>query len=138
MSEAEGVPGRGKEQTLKRMKKNGFPGIEPSACWTAREVFPCLLKRTDGIIMLYILPIDRYNEGIIGNGSIFGRGDGMQGAAGVIKDSVTELSRLQDWMLPVREAAPDTYDSMHKRYLELKVTLSGLGVNLAELDRIKE
>lgn len=32
----------------------------------------------------------------------------------------------------------ETYDSMHDRYIELKVTLSSLGVNLAELDKIKE
>ncbi len=40
-------------------------------------------------------------------------------------------------MLPIKDVAPDTYDSMYKRYLELKVTLSSLGVNLTELDRIK-
>lgn len=32
----------------------------------------------------------------------------------------------------------DTYNSMHDRYVELKVTLSSLGVNLTELDKIKE
>lgn len=62
----------------------------------------------------------------------------MPSAADIIKDYVTEFSRLQDWMIPIRELAPDTYASMHKRYIELKVTLSSLGVNLAELDRIKE
>ena len=62
----------------------------------------------------------------------------MPGAADIIKDYVSELSRLQDWMLPVKEVAPDTYNSMYKRYIELKVTLSSLGVNLTELDRIKE
>lgn len=61
----------------------------------------------------------------------------MPNAADIIKDCVTELSRLQDWMLPIKDVAPDTYDSMYKRYLELKVTLSSLGVNLTELDRIK-
>lgn len=62
----------------------------------------------------------------------------MPSAADIIKDYVTEFSRLQDWMIPIKEAAPDTYASMHKRYIELKVTLSSLGVNLTELDRIKE
>ena len=61
----------------------------------------------------------------------------MPSAADIIKDSVTEFSRLQDWMIPIKEVAPDTYESMHKRYIELKVTLSSLGVNLTELDRIK-
>lgn len=62
----------------------------------------------------------------------------MLSAAGVIKDCVTEFSRLQDWMVSIKETNPETYDSMHKRYIELKVTLSSLGVNLAEIDRIKE
>lgn len=61
----------------------------------------------------------------------------MPGAADIIKDNVIEFSRLQDWMIAVKETNPDTYESMYKRYIELKVTLSSLGVNLAELDRIK-
>lgn len=61
----------------------------------------------------------------------------MPNAADIIKDCVTELSRLQDWMFPIKDVVPDTYDSMYKRYLELKVTLSSLGVNLTELDRVK-
>ena len=60
----------------------------------------------------------------------------MPNGADIIKDYVTEFSRLQDWMIPLREVAPETYDSMHKRYIELKVTLTSLGVNLTELDRI--
>ncbi len=62
----------------------------------------------------------------------------MPGAADIIKDYITEFSRLQDWMIPVKETNPETYNSMHRRYIELKVTLSSLGVNLTELDRIKE
>lgn len=55
----------------------------------------------------------------------------MPSAADIIKDCVIEFSRLQDWMVPIKESNPDIYDSMHKRYIELKVTLSSLGVNLA-------
>lgn len=62
----------------------------------------------------------------------------MPGAADIIKDYITEFSRLQDWMIPVKETNPETYNSMHRRYIELKVTLSSPGVNLTELDRIKE
>lgn len=62
----------------------------------------------------------------------------MPSAAGIIRDSITEFSRLQDWMIPIKESNPDTYNSMYKRYIELKVTLSSLGVNLAELDKIKD
>lgn len=62
----------------------------------------------------------------------------MSSAANVIKDYVTEFSRLQDWMISIKETNPETYDSMHKRYIELKVTLSSLGVHLTELDKMKE
>ncbi len=48
----------------------------------------------------------------------------MSSAADIIKDYITEFSRLQDWMIPIKETNPDTYDSMHKRYIELKVTLA--------------
>lgn len=62
----------------------------------------------------------------------------MPSGADIIKDYVSEFSRLQNWMLAIKEVSPDTYNSMHDRYIELKVTLSSLGVNLAELDKIKE
>lgn len=62
----------------------------------------------------------------------------MPSAADIIRDSITELSRLQNWMLSVKDKDPVTYRSMYDRYIELKVTLSSLGVNLAELDKIKE
>lgn len=62
----------------------------------------------------------------------------MPSGADIIKDYVTEFSRLQNWMLSIRDKDPDTYNSMHDRYIELKVTLSSLGVNLTELDKIKD
>ena len=48
----------------------------------------------------------------------------MPSAADIIKDSVSEFSRLQKWMISVKDKDPDTYNSMHDRYIELKVTLS--------------
>lgn len=62
----------------------------------------------------------------------------MPTGADIIKDYVSEFSRLQNWMIAVKDVIPDTYNSMHDRYIELKVTLTSLGVNLAELDKIKE
>lgn len=56
----------------------------------------------------------------------------------IIKDYIIEFSRLQDWMIDIKDVAPSTYKSMYRRYIELKVTLTSLGVNFAELDRIKE
>jgi hypothetical protein len=61
----------------------------------------------------------------------------MPSAADIIKDYVTEFSRLQNWMLQAK-SNPELYDSMHDRYIELKVTLTSLGVNVTELDKIKE
>jgi len=65
-------------------------------------------------------------------------GDCMPSAADIIRDSVNEFSRLQNWMKLVKNTNSDAYESMHDRYIELKVTLSSLGVNIAELDKIKE
>lgn len=63
----------------------------------------------------------------------------MPSAADIIRDSVNEFSRLQNWMLSVREKNDmETYNSMHDRYIELKVILSNLGVNFTELDKIKD
>lgn len=62
----------------------------------------------------------------------------MPSGADIIKDYVTEFSRLQNWMLAIKDKDPAIYNSMHDRYIELKVTLTSLGVNLTELDKIKE
>lgn len=57
----------------------------------------------------------------------------------IIKDNIIEFSRLQNWMLLAKENNDmATYNSMHDRYIELKVTLSSLGVNLTDIDKIKE
>lgn len=62
----------------------------------------------------------------------------MPSGADIIKDYVSEFSRLQNWMLAIRDKDRATYNSMHDRYMELKVTLTSLGVNLAQLDKIGE
>ena len=62
----------------------------------------------------------------------------MPSAADIIRDSINEFSRLQNWMKLVKDTNPDAYESMHDRYIELKVILASLGVNLAALDKIKE
>lgn len=55
----------------------------------------------------------------------------------MLKLSVEEFSRLQDYMLSC-EKESDAYKKMKRRYIELKVILSASGVNLTELDMIKE
>lgn len=63
----------------------------------------------------------------------------MPGQADIIRDSVVEFSRLQDWMLSAKEHGDtDTYNMMHKRYIELKVILAASNVNITELDKIRE
>ena len=55
----------------------------------------------------------------------------------MLKISVEEFSRLQDYMISC-EKDSDAYKKMKRRYIELKVILSASGVNLTELDFIKE
>ena len=62
----------------------------------------------------------------------------MPSISDIVKDSVVEFSRLQDWMESAKKHEDmETYDLMHKRYIELKVILSTAGVNLADIDKIK-
>ena len=64
----------------------------------------------------------------------------MPSMSDIVKDSVVEFSRLQDWMIIAKKNNDlETYEQMYKRYIELKVILTTAGVNLTEqLDRIKE
>ena len=48
----------------------------------------------------------------------------MPSAADIIKDYVSEFSRLQNWMIAIKDKDFVTYNSMHDRYIELKVTLT--------------
>ena len=54
----------------------------------------------------------------------------------MIKMSVEEFSRVQDWMM-MSEKESEVYQSLKKRYLDLKVVLTSFGVNLTEIDRVK-
>lgn len=51
--------------------------------------------------------------------------------------NIEEFSRIQNWMLLIDKES-DAYKSMKVRYIELKIILQSSGVNLTELDRIKE
>ena len=55
----------------------------------------------------------------------------------LMKISIEEFSRLQEWMI-VSPKDSEAYKGMKKRYIELKVILSTLSVNLTEIDLIKE
>lgn len=55
----------------------------------------------------------------------------------MLQKNIEEYSRLQSYMLLVDKES-EAYRTMKVRYTELKVILSASGVNLTELDRIKE
>ena len=55
----------------------------------------------------------------------------------MMQKNVEEFSRLQRYMLLVDKDS-EVYKSMKERYIELKVILAVSGVNMTELDRIKE
>ena len=55
----------------------------------------------------------------------------------MMKVSVEEFSRLQRYMILAYKES-DAYKAMYERYVELKVILTSFGVNLTELDRVKQ
>lgn len=55
----------------------------------------------------------------------------------MIKVSIEEFSRLQNYML-ASEKNSNAYKLMQDRYIELKLILNSFGINLAEIDKIKE
>lgn len=55
----------------------------------------------------------------------------------MLKLSVEEFSRLQGYML-LTDKNSESYKAMKVRYIELKVILTTSGINLTELDRLKE
>ena len=61
----------------------------------------------------------------------------MPSAADIIRDSINEFSRVQNWMLGIDDKDSAVYRSMYDRYTELKITLMSLDVNLTKLDKIE-
>lgn len=51
--------------------------------------------------------------------------------------SVEEFSRVQRYM-KLSDKNSEAYAEMKERYIELKIILTASGINLTELDRIKE
>lgn len=56
----------------------------------------------------------------------------------MMQKNVEEFARLQKYMLLVENKESAVYKEMKDRYIELKVILTTSGVNLTELDKIKE
>ena len=55
----------------------------------------------------------------------------------MLKISVEEFSRVQRYMR-LSDKNSEAYNEMKERYIELKVILTASGINLTELDRVKE
>lgn len=55
----------------------------------------------------------------------------------VMQRNIEEFSRLQSYML-LTEKDSEAYKAMKVRYMELKIILAFFGINLTEIDRIKE
>lgn len=55
----------------------------------------------------------------------------------LLQKNIEEFSRLQSYML-LTEKGSEAYRLMKDRYIELKVILTASGINLTELDKIKE
>jgi len=57
----------------------------------------------------------------------------------IIKDAIEDFKKVQKHMLSARkENACETYEGLKDDYLSLKVLLNSLGVNLTDIDKIKE
>mgnify|MGYP000276367000 FL=1 len=66
------------------------------------------------------------------------RGDGMNGAE-IMKNAMDEFKNIQEYMMLAKEEnAVRTYAKLKDQYLLLKALLASLGVNLTDIDKIKE
>ncbi len=63
----------------------------------------------------------------------------MPNAAEIIERSVLDFQKVQAHMKNAKkENATETYEGLKKDYRSLKAILTSLGVNLTEIDEIKE
>ena len=59
--------------------------------------------------------------------------------AKIMKNAMDDFKDIQEYMLLAKEEnAAKTYAKLKEQYLILKALLNSLGVNLTEIDRIKE
>lgn len=63
----------------------------------------------------------------------------MPGNGEIIKEAVEQFQKVQTHMMYARkENATETYNGLKKDYKSLKAILNSMGVNLTEIDEIKE
>lgn len=57
----------------------------------------------------------------------------------IMKNAISDFSRVQRRMiLAKKENATETYNDLKDEYIDLKALLTSLGVNLTEIDKVKE
>ena len=63
----------------------------------------------------------------------------MPSNAEIAKDTLEQFRKIQDYMMLAKEEnAIKTYDKLKKEYLSLKALLNVIGVNLIDVDLLKE
>lgn len=63
----------------------------------------------------------------------------MPNGLDVVKTAINEFKEIQDYMrLAKKEHADETYAALRKKYLSLKAILNVAGVNLTDIDELKE
>lgn len=63
----------------------------------------------------------------------------MPGNAEIAKDTIEQFKKIQDYMMSAKkENAAETYAILKREYLSLKALLNVIGVNLIDIDLIKE
>lgn len=63
----------------------------------------------------------------------------MPGNGEIIKETLEQFKKIQRYMIVAREEnASKTYGELKDEYISLKTILNVLGVNLTEIDKIKE
>jgi len=56
----------------------------------------------------------------------------------MIQKNIEEFSRLQKYMTLTEDKKSAAYQEMYERYTDLKAILTASGVNITDIDRIKE
>lgn len=63
----------------------------------------------------------------------------MPNNAEIVKDTVEQFKKVQRYMLLAREEnATKTYSELKDDYISLKAVLNVMGVNLTDIDKLKE
>ena len=63
----------------------------------------------------------------------------MPSNAEIAKDTIVQFKKIQDYMILAKEEnAVKTYDRLKREYLSLKALLHVIGVNLIDIDTVKE